>query len=240
MDLLFSVSCPVGAVVIIPAPCNSGVSRPSLAVDILLNSYPAKRVAVSQSLYVQPFVSSAATDRGSPGLVTAALELHSLSDRVYVVQQRAPLFEGCAAAYMDSLLLWIQSQTFAKLIFIAEAPAHRKIDAFLRTGTVFALENSDACTLSTANSELVHYVSRSEGCRALGDNSFAAQLIGRLHSESPSLSCLFTFSSGDPVSSSLQLAVEAARLSTLEGCALLQPASWSSSLLPPIDQSIFG
>lgn len=240
MDPIFSVSCPVGAIILLPAPCSSGISRPSLAVDLLLNTYPANRVAVSKSPYVQPFVSSAATDHGTPGVVTAALELHSLSDGVFVVQQRAPIFEGCAAAYMDSLLHWIQSQSIAKLIFIAEAPAHRKVDAFLRKGTIFALESSDTASVPAADSEIVHRVSRSAGCRALGDNSFASQLITRLDSATLSLSCVFAFSSGDAAACSVELAAEAARLSSLTGRAMQQPLSWCRSLLPPIDQSIFG
>jgi predicted ATP-grasp superfamily ATP-dependent carboligase len=240
MDPIFSLNCAAGAVLLLPAPCSSGISRPSLAIDLLLNTYPAKRVAVSKSSCVQPFVSSAATDRCCPGLVTAALELHALSDGVFVLQQRAPLFEGCAAAYMDGLLQWIQSQSFAKIIFVAEAPAHRKVDTFLRKGTVFALENAEAGTVTAAESATVHCVSRAVGCRALGDKSFAAQLVTRLSMAKPSLSCIFTFSSGDPVASSFELAAEAARLLALTGCSLQQPASWSRSLLSPIDQSIFG
>ena len=86
MDPIFSSSCTAGAVLLLPAPCSSGISRPSLAIDLLLNSYPSQRVAVSKSPYVQPFVSAAAIDRCSPGVVTAALELHSLSDGIFVVR----------------------------------------------------------------------------------------------------------------------------------------------------------
>jgi hypothetical protein len=138
---------------------------------------------------------------------------------------------------MDCLLRWIQLQSIAKLIFVAEAPAHRKVDAFLRKGTVFALESTDVSSGSVADSETVHHVSRLVGCRALGDNSFASQLISRLDS---SHSCIFAFSSGDPVACAFELATEASRLSRLTGFALQQPASWSRTLLPPIDQSIFG
>jgi hypothetical protein len=237
MEPLFSSSCAAGAVLLLPAPCCSGISCPTLAVDIMLNSFPSKRVSVSKSPHVQPFVSSAALDRSSPGLVTAALELHALSDGVFIVQQRAPLFEGCAAAFMDNLLIWIQSQSISKVVFIAEAPAHRRVDAFLRKGPVFAL---DSQAPAPAASPIAHSVSQEVGCRALGQKSFASQLIARLAPAHPSLACIFTFSSADPVASSFQLAAEAARLSALTSCPLVQPASWSRSLMPAIDQSIFG
>jgi hypothetical protein len=103
---------------------------------------------------------------------------------------------------------------------------------------VFALETAHAAHL--AATDLAHPVPLAVGCRALGDNSFSSRLISRMASASPPLFCIFTFSSGDPVASAFQLAAEAARLSNATGCALQQPASWSSSLLPPIDQSIFG
>ena len=151
------------------------------------------------------------------------------------MQQRAPLFEGCASAFMDSLLLWIESQQLKKLIFIAEAPAHRKVDAFLGKGSVFALEDTPA-----AHAHPVPTVSLAIACRALGENSFSSHLISRLAAAKPALSCIFAFSSGDPVASAFELAAEAARLSLAPGCALQQPAAWSASLHPPIDQSIFG
>ena len=235
MQPLFASTCAAGAVLLLPAPCCSGISCPSLAVDIMLNSFPSKRVSVSKSAHVQPYVSSAALDHSSAGVVTAALELHSLSDGVFVVQQRAPLFEGCAAPFLDSLLLWIQSQSLTKVIFIAEAPAHRRVDAYLSKGPVFALDNQAAAASPSA-----HPVSQQAGCRALGDNSFASALVARLAAAQPSFSCIFTFASADPISSSFALAAEAARLSDLTGCPLVQPASWSRTLLPPIDQSIFG
>jgi hypothetical protein len=170
-------------------------------------------------------------------LLTAALELHALSDGVYAVQQRAPLFDGCAALFMESIVHWIHSQSFSRVIFIAEAPCHRKVDVFLRKGSVFSLEGSDS---GPANSASVHSVSREVGFRALGDSSFASQLMSRLATAKVLHSCIFAFSSGDPVSASFELAAEAAALSKLSSCELLQPASWSRSLLPPMDQSIFG
>jgi hypothetical protein len=156
------------------------------------------------------------------------------------VQQRAPLFEGCASAFMDSLLLWVESQSLSKLIFIAEAPAHRKVDAFLGKGSVFSLEDARLGAAPPSHPHPVHTVSHSVACRALGENSFSSHLISRCAAAKPPLSCIFAFSSGDPVASAFELAAEAARLSLAPGCALQQPAAWSASLHPPIDQSIFG
>ena len=238
MDPVFPTNCTSGAVLLLPAPCSSGISCPSLAIDLLLNTYPSKRVAVSKSPFVQPFVSSAAVDRSSLGVVTAALELHLLSDGIFALQLRAPLFEGCAAAFMESLVHWIQLQPLSKIIFIAEAPAHRKVDTFLGKGNVFALESASSAPAALAQSQRVHAVPREVGCRALGDNSFSSHLISRI--ASASLSCIFAFSSGDSVASAFALAAEAVKLSNAAECSLQQPSSWSRSLLPPIDQSIFG
>jgi hypothetical protein len=244
MDAIFSTSCAAGAVLLLPVPCSSGISRPSLAIDLLLNSYPSKRVAVSKSPLVQPFVSSAAIDSSTPGAVAAALELHSLADGIFAVQQRAPLFDGCAAAFMDSMLQWLRLQPLSKLVLIAEAPAHRKVDVFLHSGAVFTVQCAAAGDGVEAGAKSggvsAASVSSDVGCRALGENSFASRFMAQCSSSLPSLSCLFTFSSGDPVASSLQLAQEAAMLSGAAQCTLRQPASWSLSLLPPIDQSIFG
>jgi hypothetical protein len=178
--------------------------------------------------------------------VAAALELHSLADGIFAVQQRAPLFDGCAAAFMDSMLQWLRLQPLSKLVLIAEAPAHRKVDVFLHSGAVFTMQ----CTAAgdgdgvAAGAECggvsAASVSRDVGCRALGENSFASRFMAQCSSSPPSLSCIFAFSSGDPVASSLHLAQQAAMLSGAAQCTLRQPASWSLSLLPPIDQSIFG
>ena len=145
---------------------------------------------------------------------------------------------------MDSLLQWIRLQPLSHLVLIAEAPAHRRVDVFMQSGAVFTVQHTAAGDGVAATAKCASGgasaapVSRDVGCRALGENSFASRFMA--HCSPPSTSCLFTFSSGDPLASSLHLAQQAAMLSGAAQCTLRQPASWSLSLLPPIDQSIFG
>ncbi len=125
-----------------PQPAVTIGTVGQLAVDLLIATLKAQLVGYLEDPDVLPVVGA---DPYAPPTATqlhmaASLEVyHASPHNLYIIQQRAPAAPGRQHAFATSMVSWIDSQHFEKVVLLGSVPAALRRDADLMEDSVRAL-----------------------------------------------------------------------------------------------------
>lgn len=119
-----------GKTLVVPTVSTGNV--PQLAVDLLIASFPLRRLAVFDPGYFIPVVGGKEDEEG----ITTPLELYGETDSsLFVIQQRSPVLKSKKQDFVNSLLHFIQSSAFVAVLFISSVDSFNRTDSQMFTRT---------------------------------------------------------------------------------------------------------
>jgi len=103
-----------------------------LSIDLLIYNFNLPKVGYIDSKFVLPVVGNDTFAPPGTGSLSINLEVYfNEKKKIVLLQQRAPIIEGCKQKYVEELMNWVKQSKFKEVLILNSSDSTRRIDSQL-------------------------------------------------------------------------------------------------------------